>query len=307
MSMKSFLSIPKYKVILFYKFVDIKNPEKLMWEQRNLCESLSLKGRMVLAREGINATFEGKVRDVNKYEKMLKELKIGGKNLFKDTVFKESEGNGKAFSRLQIKVRDEVVTLGAGQFDVKKETAKTITATELHNLFKNKNDDFVVLDLRNDYEINAGYFEKTVNPKLENFRDLPDKLKNKELEELKIKSQNGTKIIPVCTGGIRCEKATCLLKKEGFKNLYQLKDGIHTYMQKYPGRHFKGSLFVFDNRMTTPVSDSPRREIVGECIYCHKKCEDFYSNDTVRPSRKVICCHSCAKKHTKELRSCLPV
>lgn len=292
---------PKYKVILFYKFVKVKNPEKLRDIQRELCEKLNLKGRMLLATEGVNATFEGTVSNINKYKK-----EFTKNNLFKNLVFKESESNGKAFTKLEIKVRKEIVTLGAGNFDVKKETAKTITATELQKLYKNKKEDFVVLDLRNDFEIKAGYFEKTVDPGLKNFRDLPEKLKDKELEDLKIKSQNGTKIIPVCTGGIRCEKATCLLKREGFKNLYQLKDGIHTYMQKYPGQHFKGSLFVFDNRMVTPVKDSPNREVVGRCIYCNKKSEQFYSNDTVRPSQKVICCSTCAKKHTKELRPCLP-
>lgn len=287
----------KYKVILFYKFVNIRNPEKVKVLQRQLCENLHLKGRMLLATEGVNATFEGTVRDINKYKKELTKTRA-----FKDIVFKESESNGKAFTKLEIKVRDEVVTLGAGKFDVKKETAKTITATELQNLYKNKKEDFVVLDLRNDFEIKAGYFEKTVDPGLQNFRDLPDKIEN-----LKLKIEKSKKVVAVCTGGIRCEKATCLLKREGFKNLYQLKDGIHTYMQKYPGQHFKGSLFVFDNRMVTPVKDSPNREVVGRCIYCNKKCEQFYSNDTVRPSQKVICCSSCAKKHTIELRPCLPV
>ena len=165
-----------------------------------------------------------------------------------------------------------------------------------------------MLDLRNDFEINVGQFENTINPNLQNFRDLPEKIG--EIKKLvgptSLKLREIKKVIAVCTGGIRCEKATCLLKREGIKNLYQLKDGIHTYMQKYPNSHFKGSLFVFDNRMTTPVVDVNGREIVGRCIYCEKKCEDFYSNDTVRPSRKVICCKTCIKNHSSELRSCTP-
>lgn len=256
---------------------------------------------MLLATEGVNATFEGTVRDINKYKKELVKNKI-----FKGIVFKESESNGKAFTKLEIKVRKEIVTLGAGNFDVKRETAKTITATELQKLYKNKKEDFVVLDLRNDFEIKAGYFEKTFDPGLKNFRDLTQKVKEKEFKDLKKLAENGTKIIPVCTGGIRCEKATCLLKREGFKNLYQLKDGIHTYMQKYPGQYFKGSLFVFDNRMVTPVKDSPNREVVGRCIYCNKKCETFYSNDSVRPSQKIISCKTCFRRHASKLRSCAP-
>jgi UPF0176 protein len=288
----------QFKIILFYKFVNLKNPEKVMREQQKLCSTLHLKGRMLLAREGINATFEGKVRDINKYKKELVKNR-----LFKGIVFKESFSDGRAFTKLKIKVRSEVVTLGNFDFNVKKETAKELTATELHRLYKDKQEDFVVLDLRNDYEINVGHFEKTVNDQigfaLQNFRELPEKMAS--LSSLKNK-----KVVAVCTGGIRCEKATCLLRREGFKNLYQLKDGIHTYMQKYPSKHFKGSLFVFDNRMTTPVVDTKDREIVGRCVYCLKKCEDFYSNDTVRPSRKVISCRACAKKHADELRPCLP-
>lgn len=211
-----------------------------MLAQKRLCARLNLQGRVLIASEGVNATLEGRAKDIKAYKKALRKNKV-----FKGLIFKESKGNGRAFSRLEIKVRDEIVTLEAGDFDVSKDTAKTITAKGLEKLYNSKKD-FVVLDLRNDYEISAGYFDKTVNPKLKNFRDLPDKLAN--LNNLKDK-----KVITVCTGGIRCEKATCLLKEEGFKDLYQLKDGIHTYMQKYPGKRFKGVLFVFDNRMTTDV------------------------------------------------------
>ena len=113
------------------------------------------------------------------------------------------------------------------------------------------------------------------------------------------------KIITVCTGGIRCEKATCLLKKEGFKNLYQLKDGIHTYIKKYPRSNFKGSLFVFDNRMTTEVVKTPDREIIGKCFYCQTPSEDYYNDDSTRPSHKVICCKHCIKTRAKNLRMCV--
>jgi UPF0176 protein len=253
---------------------------------------LGLKGRMFLAEEGVNATFEGTTENIEEYKKKLTEDPI-----FHGIVFKESEGNGASFSRLQITVKPEIVTLGSGKFDVKKETAPHVTAEELEEMYE-KNEDFVVLDLRNDYEIKVGLFEKTIHPNLSNFRDLREKIG--DLENLKNK-----KVVAVCTGAIRCEKATCLLKREGFENLYQLKDGIHTYMQKYPGRRFKGSLFVFDNRMTTPVVDSPNREVVGECLYCGHKSEEFYSDDTTRPSKKVICCNVCVLEKGKNLRKCV--
>lgn len=283
----------KYKVILFYKFVNIENPKTFRDEQKKLLSSLNLKGRMLIAGEGINATFEGLEEDVEKYKNaLLNDSRFAG------LVFKESEGNGKGFTKLMVKVRPEIVTLGAGDFDIQKETAKEMTAEELEKLYES-GEDFVVLDLRNDFEIKVGKFDKTLDPDLVNFRDLPQKLDS--LKEIKDK-----KIVAVCTGGIRCEKATCLLTREGFENLYQLKDGIHTYMQKYPGKNFKGSLFVFDNRMVTPVVDFENREIIGKCEFCQKACEEFYNDDSVRPSRKVICCSNCKELHP-ELRAAVAV
>jgi len=282
------MSAQEFVIILFYKFAHVADPAALRDTQRALCEQLGIKGRLLIATEGVNGTFEGTRAQIETYKQALRE--VPG---FEDIKFKESEGTGAAFNKLEIKVRPEVVTLGAGEFDIKNETARELTAEELEALY-DSGEDFVVLDLRNDYEIEVGAFEKTEHPNLRNFRELPEKIA--AISHLKNK-----KVVSVCTGGIRCEKATCLLKREGFEDIYQLKDGIHTYMQKYPGRHFKGTLFVFDNRMVTPVVDSENREVIGRCFECKRPCEDVYSNDSVRPSIKVICCKECISKHA-ELR-----
>src|SRR3989344_1511644 len=284
----------KYIVILFYKFANIKNPKKLKIQQKKIAAAFDLKGRMLIAPEGVNATFEGSTKNIRGYIKKLRKITI-----FKDVVFKESAGNGKAFTKLMVKTRAETVTLGVGDLNVKKNTSKMVTAAQLQKMY-DKKEDFVVLDLRNDYEIQAGYFEKTINPKMRFFRELPEKIK--KLQHLKKK-----KVITVCTGDIRCEKGTCLLKKEGFENIYQLKDGIHTYMKKYPAKRFKGTLFVFDNRIVTPVVDAPGREVVAKCAYCATKCEEFYNDDSVRPSREVVCCSKCFVVRKKRLRPAIPV
>ena len=282
----------KYTIILFYTFTTIKNPEKFRDMHKKIAAGFGLKGRMLVAREGVNATFEGETNNIKKYIRALRKISI-----FKDVVFKQSEGNGQGFTRLQVKTRPEVVTLGVGELNIKKDTAPAVSAAALEKMYA-KNEDFAVLDLRNDYEVQAGYFEKTVNPGLHKFKELPQKIAG--LAHLKDK-----KVVAVCTGGIRCEKATALLKKEGFTNLYQLKDGIHTYLKKYPGKRFKGSLFVFDNRIITPVVRTTNRTIVGTCSYCAATCEDFYNDDSMRPSRKVICCDTCIGSHPK-LRSAVP-
>lgn len=285
----------EYKVILFYKFIDLDNPEAIRDEQRALCQRLNLKGRVLLGVEGINGTLEGTADDVAKYREAM-----AANPLFADMAIKESAGTGQAFGKLKVKVREEIVTLGAGRFDVARETAPELTATELDELYKN-DEDFVVLDLRNDYEVEAGYFDKTVNPKLRNFRDLPAKLK--ELAHLKDK-----KVVSVCTGGIRCEKATCLLKREGFNNIYQLKNGIHDYMVKYPGKNFKGTLFVFDDRMVTDVvPEIANKVVVGRCSYCGEPSENFYNDDSYTPSMKIIACEQCYALHADQLRATVEI
>ena len=281
--------IIKPVVILFYKFINIADPELLKESQTALARSLNLTGRVLIATEGINATLEGEKKDIDKYIKALKK-----DERFADILIKESKGNGVAFPKLKVKVRPEVVTLGVGGFNPARDTASKLPAEELESWYE-KNEDFVVLDLRNDYEIESGRFDKTVDPGLKNFRELTERLP--ELENLKDK-----KVVTVCTGGIRCEKATCFLKKEGFKNLYQLEDGIHTYIQKFPASHFKGTLFVFDNRMVTPVVEAENREVVGQCFYCEVKTENYANDDSVVPSKKILCCEDCFESESTNLR-----
>lgn len=269
-----------YIVILFYKFTLLTDPKGFAEMHKRECVRLGLLGRMIVAEEGINGTFEGTREAIEAYKDFLRK-----DPRFSDITIKESKGTGSSFPNIKIKVRNEIVTLGAGKFDIAKETATELPAHELEKWYEN-GEDFVVLDLRNDYEIASGKFEKTIDPGLENFRDLPKKLE--QLKDLKNK-----KVVAVCTGGIRCEKATCLLKKEGFTDIYQLKDGIHTYMKEYPGKNFKGTLFVFDNRLTTDVIQTEAKVVVGKCSYCSVPTEDYYSDDAYRPSRKVLCCEAC--------------
>lgn len=283
-----------FVVILFYKFIPIADPEAAVLAHKNKCKELGLKGRMLVAGEGVNGTFEGTRENIEKYKEFL-----WSDSRFAGVAVKESAGTGASFPKLSIKARSEVVTLEAGEFDVKNETAKELPAEELKKWYE-QGEDFVVLDLRNDYEIASGKFDKTIDPGLSNFRDLPEKIS--EIKNLKDK-----KVVAVCTGGIRCEKATCLLKREGFSNLYQLKDGIHTYMQKYPGENFQGTLFVFDNRMTTDVTENPKKTVIGRCVFCNTPTENYCSDDSTRPSKKLLCCMDCFEKEKDHLRESVTV
>ncbi len=278
-----------YTVLLFYTFKDVADPQALMERERAICTELGLTGRVLIGEEGVNGTLEGTNEATEQYKEHLK-----NDPYFSDMPVKESEGTGKSFPKLKIKIRKEIVTLGAGRFDVRNETATELPAEDLEKWYQN-NEDFVVLDLRNSYEIDSGKFERTIDPGLRNFRDLPEKLK--ELGSLKDK-----KVVTVCTGGIRCEKATCLLKREGFTDVYQLKDGIHTYMQKFPGSRFKGTLFVFDDRMTTDVVPIEKKEVIGNCVFCNIPTETYCSDDSTKPSTKVLCCDTCFATSNGNLR-----
>lgn len=272
-----------HTILLYYKYVKIKYPKREMKAQRKLCEELGLKGRIIVSKEGINGTVEGLTGNTGKYIEVMSKDKR-----FSDIDWKKSKGTGNAFKKLSVKVRPEIVSLHLGDmdFDPNKVTGKYLTAEELHEWFKTKKE-FYIVDMRNDYEYLSGRFENSVLPGLENFRDLKKELP--KLEHLKDKT-----VLTVCTGGVRCEKASGFLMMSGFKDVYQLQNGIVTYMEKYPNEHFKGKLYVFDGRVTMGfgLSDS-KHEIVGRCEKCLKPSENYINCATVGCHRHFIMCESC--------------
>lgn len=270
-----------YQILLYYKYVSIEIPEKVCADQRKLCQSLGLKGRIIVAHNGINGTVEGPLDAIKKYIEEMKKDKR-----FADIVFKKSEGTGKALPRLQVRVRKDLVSDQTAEWgvDPSEITGKYLSAGELHDWIKSKKD-FYIVDMRNDYEYKSGRFEGSILPEIETFRDLPKALP-------KLKKYNNKPIVTVCTGGIRCERASGLLLKHGFKDVYQLQDGIVTYMEKYPDEDFKGKLYVFDNRILMhPVNGD--HEIVGRCEKCGTKSEEYINCSDDNCHRHLIICQSC--------------
>ena len=272
----------RYSIILFYKYISIRNTGSLKNTQRELCEKLGLRGRVIIGKEGINATLEGTHSAVARYRAEVRKDKR-----FSDIVFKHSIGTGKAFPRLSIKVREEIVTLGVPIKN--RRGGKYISSTELRSLFRKK-EDITILDVRNKYETQAGHFSGSVNSNISNFRELPKLADNLHAYEEK-------KIVMVCTGGIRCEIASRFFRQKGYKNVYQLKGGIATYIQKYPGQDFLGSLYVFDNRILMHA-EGEKHTIIGTCASCGKASER-YTNCAYDPCHiHFICCEMCEKQHS---------
>lgn len=279
----------KFEVILFYKYVRIEDPQKLMLEQKELCEKLDLKGRMIIAHEGVNGTFEGTKENIDKY---LKEYLADFR--FSKTHIKRSEGNGQAFPKLSIKVRKEIVTLGLGQEDIDPNTltGKHLKPDELHELINHKDKEFYIVDMRNDYEHKVGHFKNSILPPLENFRDLPKVVST--LVHLKEKT-----VVTVCTGGVRCEKASGYLLKQGFKDVYQLDGGIVSYMEKYKNDDFQGKLYVFDERVSMTFTSDEKRTIVGKCGRCNTLAENYINCANDLCHKHFICCVDCLEENGK--------
>lgn len=281
------MSKHKFQVLLYYKYVEIKNPQKLLEDQKTLCESLGLKGRIIISKEGINGTVEGILENTQKYiDEMIKNPD------FADMHFKKSFGIGDAFPKLSIKLRDEIVSAHLGNdINPNKLTGKYITPEQLHEWINSKKEIYLV-DMRNDYEHAVGYFENSVLAPFENFRDLPKVLPI--LKDLK-----GKTIVTVCTGGVRCEKASGFLVENGFSDVYQLYGGIVSYMEKYPNEDFLGVLYVFDGRVTMGFNTkSKKHQVVGKCKFCGSPAERYFDcKDThCEGKRHFISCDGCIEK-----------
>lgn len=272
-----------YEILLYYKYTDLPDAAELTAAHKALCQELGLKGRVIIATEGINGTVEGTIENTAKYRAALT-----ADPRLADINFKRSPGTGEAFPKLSVKLRDEIVSLHLGEADFSptQVTGKYISAEELHNWI-HSDKEFYIVDMRNDYEHAVGHFAGSILPPLTNFRDLPEALP--KLAHLKDKT-----VVTVCTGGVRCEKASGYLVNNGFNDVYQLQDGIVTYMEKYPNEDFNGQLYVFDGRVTMGFNlDDPKRVIVGKCAKCDKPCEDYYNCANLNCHKHIIVCSDC--------------
>lgn len=243
LALEGFCSMTEpYPVLLFYKYVHIADPRALAESQRSLCASFDIKGRILIAEEGINGTVAGPQSGIDAYVENLRT-----DTRFADVEIKTSWGDVFTFPKLVVKVRPEIVTLGAGT-DLVAETHNQISAAEWKRIIE-EDPDAVLVDVRNRYESDAGRFEGAIPCDIEHFRELPAFLE-------KLQPYRNKKVLMYCTGGVRCEKASALFRQNGFERVYQLHGGIVTYQQEFGNAHWLGECFVFDNRMTVPVSEN---------------------------------------------------
>lgn len=303
-----------YQILLYYKYTHVADPEGFVKWHKDICEQLGFKGRILIAEEGINGTLEGLKENTEKYVELL-HAQNGTEGTFGDfstVAFKTSPGTalGTAFPKMKVKARKEVVSLGLDRYgeedvDPNKTTGIHLEPEELKRWYES-GEDFEIIDMRNNYEFKVGHFKNSINPEMENFRDLPKVLQESEkLAQIKKASEEGKKILTVCTGGIRCEKASGYIIKKGFKNVYQLHGGMHKFMEKYPGEDFLGSLYVFDNRETADFMEHKpggERVVVGKCDVCQTTTEAYTNCANIECHLKMLCCEGCLNESIQEIK-----
>jgi UPF0176 protein len=222
----------------FYKFVSLANFEAMREPILEKMREIGIKGTIILAAEGINGGFAGTRDAMNQfYQYMHSDAPLA------DLNFKETYDPTNPFEKAKVKLRKEIVTMGVNGVDPVKSTGTHLEPDVWHEFIKDPN--VLIIDTRNDYEYELGTFKNAINPNTENFREFP------EYVEKHLSDKKDQKIAMFCTGGIRCEKSTAYLKEQGFKNVYQLQDGILNYIESIPEHDslWEGSCFVFDDRV----------------------------------------------------------
>jgi UPF0176 protein len=251
------------KVLLFYRFTPLADPDAIRLWQRDLCEALGLKGRILISKDGINGTVGGELKDVKKYVRKTRQYPA-----FKQIDFKWSEGGEGSrddFPKLTVKVRDELVSFGApGELTVDEHGVAgggtRLTPEQLHKLVAEKRVTF--FDGRNSFEAEIGRFRDAVIPAVDNTRDFVAELDRGAYDHLK-----NEPVVTYCTGGIRCEVLSSLMINRGFREVYQLDGGVASYGETFGDRGlWEGSLYVFDERKAIEFSD--RATVIGRCYVC---------------------------------------
>jgi UPF0176 protein len=277
------------KVILYYGFTPVSDPVALKMWQKNLCESLNLKGRILISEHGINGTLGGNMSDLKKYIRQTKEYPG-----FKKIDFKWSEGKGDEFPRLSVKVKKELVAFASPteiQVDINGVVngGKHLRPEEVNALVEERGEEVVFFDGRNAFEAKIGKFRGALVPDVLTSHDFVGEIESGKYDHLKEKP-----IVTYCTGGIRCEILSAVMVNRGFKEVYQVKGGIVRYGEKFGNDGlWDGSLYVFDKRMVQDFSENP--EVIGECEKCGGKTKSFRNCANKSCYQLILLCDECAK------------
>ena len=285
------------KIVLFYVFTPLADPEAVRLWQHALAEGLGLKGRVIVSKDGINATLGGDVFDVKQYVRATKSYAP-----FKKADIKWSNGQGDDFPRLSVKVRSELVTFGTpDEIKVTEEGVQGggehLKPGALHRLLDERGDEVVFFDGRNAMEAQIGKFRDAIVPDTDTTRDFIAEIESGKYDELK-----GKPVVTYCTGGIRCEVLSVLMKNRGFEEVYQLDGGIVRYGETFGSSgYWDGSLYVFDKRMHVEFGENV--ESIGLCVSCGTNTAEFVNCANLDCRQQYLRCADCTDRG---MQTCCP-
>jgi UPF0176 protein len=271
-------------ILAYYLFTPIADPLAEMYKHKNFIKDLDIKCRVYISGEGINGQMSASPEDGEKYIQWLK-----SDPRFEKVVFKFHSYPEHVFPRQTVKCKEQIVAMDE-PVDISL-TGEHVAPSLWKEMLETRDENTVVLDVRNDYEWKVGHFEGAELPDLEMFREFPEfARKFKESRDPK-----ETKVMMYCTGGIRCELYSALLKKEGFQIVFQLDGGVINYGLQEGQDLWRGKLFVFDDRMAVPISDEDA-EIISTCIHCEEKSDVYYNCANMDCNELFLSCPACAEK-----------
>ena len=273
------------KIYTFYRFKFLKNLKFLKNRLDKFSSDKNIYGTILIAEEGINGSISGEKNDLNEFIKYLKHiLKI------RKLSIKISESQFIPFYRLKIRLKKEIVTIGDKSINPEKFSKNYISPENWDKIINNQ--EYLIIDTRNDYEINIGTFKNSINPKTNSFREFP-----KYIEKQQIKKDQP--IAMFCTGGIRCEKASSYLLQNGYKNVCQLDGGIINYLEFKKNKKkssWTGECFVFDNRVS--INNKLQKGVYDQCFGCRNPISEY--DKKLKSYRKGVSCRYCISKRNKK-------
>ncbi len=270
-------------VCALYKFTPLENHESLREPLQKIMEAHAIRGTLLLASEGINGTVAGKRHGIDSLLNWLQ-----SHDALNPIEHKESFTHTMPFKRTRVKLKKEIVTMGVEGIDPNRTVGTYVAPQDWNELINDP--EVLLVDTRNDYEIQVGTFKNAVNPNTDTFREFPEYVKNN------LNPEQHKKIAMFCTGGIRCEKSTAFLKEQGFDEVYHLQGGILKYLEAVPEEHsnWQGECFVFDDRVT--VNHQLEKGTYDQCHACRLPITE---DDKLSPEFvQGVSCPHCYNKHS---------
>lgn len=275
-----------HTILSFYYFVALEDPHLEVQRQRAYLEGRDVRSRIYISYEGINGQMSIACQEADAYIEWLR-----SDPRFAKIDFKIESHFEHVFPRLTIKFRQQLVALDAKPNYLF--GGERLSPREWKERLERRDEDTLLLDVRNDYEWRIGHFEGAQLPKLNSFRQFPEFAKRLKVE----RDPQNTQVLMYCTGGIRCELFSALLKEVGFQHVYQLDGGVIRYGQQEGGKHWLGKLFVFDDRLAVPLHSPSDTQIISMCHSCQASSDTYYNCANMDCNELFILCLACAEKN----------